>query len=405
MSSLPDPIRTAFQALQHHAVQLDRGANRNNSDRTMDSRAENFSQWLLHMGLTAEHLASLTSREAIPILAVYAKAVGDSFNLRSRSDLQPKSIVNYVNAAHSYLQVASNSSIPIKTAQDNLHPIISDTISFRRKWHAPNEQRLPITQPMFEVLHKEALQQLTDNIATFTSLSVAVYDWERLSIFTGSRVSEYAQTNAKQGTFAKVPVCPNKNRWTGTPIAFIAEDFTFLDSRLRIIPHTQLRQLSHAVHYLHLRFRYDKSSSNFVIRKFVRANHPYLCPIQAAIAIILRAQALCIHPDHPVGAYLSPRHKGHYLYIKSTQIIAILRKACVTAYPDPAHFYRQNISRIVAHSNRVTAAVALNNMRVSIPEIAFRLRWKEPSVSHYLRETDHNIGELTAKAIQGALVT
>ena len=81
----------------------------------------------------------------------------------------------------------------------------------------------------------------------------------------------------------------------------------------------------------------------------------------------------------------------------------MVREACVKAYPDPNHFLRLNIDRLVAHSNRVTAAVALRHANWTIEEIAFRLRWTPASVEHYLCECSALIGSMTEAAIVGAL--
>ena len=42
---------------------------------------------------------------------------------------------------------------------------------------------------------------------------------------------------------------------------------------------------------------------------------------------------------------------------------------------------RVHLSRIVTHSNRVTAVVALSQAGVPFDDIAFRLRWSPASVS------------------------
>jgi hypothetical protein len=81
-----------------------------------------------------------------------------------------------------------------------------------------------------------------------------------------------------------------------------------------------------------------------------------------------------------------------------------LRAACVHTYPDPAHYLRQHIDRLVAHSTRVTAAVALRAMGWTIPSIAVRLRWKTESVETYLRECFQDIGAMTVNAIQGCMI-
>jgi hypothetical protein len=55
-------------------------------------------------------------------------------------------------------------------------------------------------------------------------------NWTRLGAFTGSRVSEYAQTTARKGTFTKVPDSLDAGDWRNTPIAFMYCDFTFYDA-------------------------------------------------------------------------------------------------------------------------------------------------------------------------------
>jgi hypothetical protein len=62
-----------------------------------------------------------------------------------------------------------------------------------------------------------------------------------------------------------------------------------------------------------------------------------------------------------------------------------------------------NVHRIVSHSNRVTAAVALRRHGCDIPTIAFRLRWKPESVDHYLRECTQDIDVLSSATIAGAI--
>jgi DNA-binding NarL/FixJ family response regulator len=79
-----------------------------------------------------------------------------------------------------------------------------------------------------------------------------------------------------------------------------------------------------------------------------------------------------------------------------------MRAACEAAYPDPTHYLRIHIKRLVSHTNRVTAAVALRAAGLSIEDIAYRLRWKAASVETYLRECYQSIGDVTQKAITGA---
>jgi len=81
-----------------------------------------------------------------------------------------------------------------------------------------------------------------------------------------------------------------------------------------------------------------------------------------------------------------------------------MRKAVQAAYPDPNHCYRINIKAVVTHSNQVAATVALFSMKLSIEDIAYRLRWKPESVQHYIRECSQFVDDLTAATISGAAI-
>jgi hypothetical protein len=83
----------------------------------------------------------------------------------------------------------------------------------------------------------------------------------------------------------------------------------------------------------------------------------------------------------------------------------IMHYACRAAYTDEQHYMRQHINQILAHSNWVTACLALNQANVCIEDIAFRLRWQVPSMQFYIRESYSKIGNLTQKAVAGAALT
>ena len=79
-----------------------------------------------------------------------------------------------------------------------------------------------------------------------------------------------------------------------------------------------------------------------------------------------------------------------------------MQTACLGAYPDATHYLRIHIKRLVSHSNRVTAVVALRADGFSIDNIAYQLRWKAASVETYLRECYQSIDDVTQKGIAGA---
>ena len=89
-------------------------------------------------------------------------------------------------------------------------------------------------------------------------------------------------------------------------------------------------------------------------------------------------------------------------YPLSCRIQQFMQQACKLAYPDPAHYLRIRIDRLMTHSLRVTAAVALHNAGVSLDDITFRLRWNSDAVRLYIRDCNRTIDELTSCAIAGA---
>jgi hypothetical protein len=79
--------------------------------------------------------------------------------------------------------------------------------------------------------------------------------------------------------------------------------------------------------------------------------------------------------------------------------------ACTIAYPDIRHYMRQNVDRLVTHSNWVTACLALHQAGVHEEEIAHCLRWQTPSVRFYIHESYSKLGDLTQRVVAGAALT
>jgi hypothetical protein len=155
---------------------------------------------------------------------------------------------------------------------------------------------------------------------------------------------------------------------------------------------------------VHIRFRFDKSKQNFSIRKFQRTEDAILNPVDAAVSIMRRADMLQVPIQEPIGVYL-PKWSTTHQCLRDYHITPILRAMCVLAYPNPSHYLRIHISRLVPHSNRVTAAVCLKMGGAKDEEIAFRLRWNVASVPTYLRECFQEVGTIMASTLQGAFKT
>jgi hypothetical protein len=288
--------------------------------------------------------------------------------------------------------------------QPALHPFLREQLTQRANWKKARDKIEPFTAPMFASLYHQ-IQSSSDPAATFVGPIAAVFDWTRLGVFTGSRLGEYGQSRRPKNTrFNTVPKSIDAGEWAGRALAFLQEDFTFY-TPTKLVIHRDNLCLFHAsssISEVHIRFRYDKSKDNFTIRKFRRTGHPYLDPVDASVSIFRRAHSLRVPSDEPLGVYCSDRTASTpYSFIADAIVKRVMQQACKLAYPDPSHELRIKIHRIVAHSNRVTAAVCLQQGGATIDEIAFRLRWQPGSVPTYLRECFQGVGDILQKAIVG----
>jgi hypothetical protein len=313
-------------------------------------------------------------------------------------------LTRYLSAAVVWLKTVLHLEAKIHIADGIMHPMLADIITQRRTWQRPREKREPYTYEMFATLVSQVRIAAKLNSSVTLGLKAAILDWTRLGTFTGSRIAEVAQTQGTQECISRIPINPASGDWSNDPIAFIRDDFTFYSASQNRMTIQEVMRKPSRVYALHIRFRYDKSPRNAVVRKFVRSSHPWLCPVKAAVSIIARAEALHTDTKFPLGVYKSVIKGKQVSLLRSYQFISTMRKACVDAYPDPQHYMRRHVHRIDSHSNRVTAAVALSNAGLSTDEIAFRLRWKPESVDHYLRDCAREIGRFTEAAIKGSLL-
>ena len=275
------------------------------------------------------------------------------------------------------------------------------------RWEEKARRKEPYSIDMFLWLRK-CLSVSSSLAPSFLEVLNVVYDWQRLGIFTGSRVSEYAQAKVPKGQrFNVVPQSTEAGRWAGFPIAFMRCDFTFYDAAQTMVPHSNLFDAhSHKlVNFVEICFRFDKSSTNFSCRKYSCTKHDIFCPVDAAVSILHRADILGVPDSEPVGVVISKsRSVSHsFRFLRDADITKVMRQACVGAHA-PDHYLRQRINCIVPHSNRVTAAVCLQQGGAHNDEIAFQLRWHPTSVPIYLRHCFKAVGPVLQKVVSGVLL-
>jgi hypothetical protein len=109
-------------------------------------------------------------------------------------------------------------------------------------------------------------------------------------------VSEYAQTRLKAGTrYNTIPKTPDAGLWAGQALAFIRAGFTFYTVQHEIVSMSDLISFHRKkrIVSVHIRFRSDKSPTNFSVRKFqTTKKDPILDPIDAVVSCIHHADLL-----------------------------------------------------------------------------------------------------------------
>jgi len=325
----------------------------------------------------------------------------------SISTLQGSTLLLYLKAASIWLRSELHLDVPVvcPITQKIIQPF-RDTIAQALKWGMPQPKREPYTHQMLTTFYSQARALVRSDPQHNLSCFLAVFDWIRLGLFTGSRGAEYCQTTARRHEVSRVPVDGVAGSHASEPIAFIMADFWFLTSNDTLV--TPLEGLTHPERVVELQicFRFDKSPINGRWRKFRRTGHGYLCPVLAGLSIIQGAVALQVPPTDPLGVYAWTRDDKSFrtfTYLQSTELIAIMRGLVVSVHPNPSHYLRQpdRLRCIDCHSNRVMACMALSEANASVDQIAHKLRWSVQSVKHYMRDCSRTVGASTAKVIQG----
>jgi len=190
VSALPSPAKAAYTAVCAAQRTQSRGDIRGRNDQTFESRAANFACWMAKVGFHDQSITMLSPGQAVPLLAAYLLAVAvEGVAINGRPGLVHKSLVGYLNAAHQWLQYVMGQPLSIgnSASLDALHPLLADTIQFRRTWAKPREKREPFTSAMFETLFTQISMAAKVDFTAYLGRKAAVFDWVLLGVFMGSR--------------------------------------------------------------------------------------------------------------------------------------------------------------------------------------------------------------------------
>ena len=230
-----------------------------------------------------------------------------------------------------------------------------------------------------EPLTPDMVQFLVDSSSTsHPDSAISAYaDWAVLSLQTGFRISEYAQSHSALHMPLTSEVSLNID---GSVKAFIATDFKFLGTQRRPLA----RNKRHSASFVYITWRFQKNGQNGEEIPFSKnTKHSVFCPVQAAYRIVKRAERLQQKPHLPIAICLSPtKGRKGLSYLTSPFITKQLRLAAKSAHGLTA---KDDLKKFTPHSPRVGACVLLDMMGKLPDYIKKRLRWRSNSYEDYLR--------------------
>jgi hypothetical protein len=243
----------------------------------------------------------------------------------------------------------------------NNAPCIKALLDAYKRWEGMPNRREPWTPELQRNMDDFVAQQHTDG---FTLIDVLA-DFTATGLYTGCRVSEYAQTsgaNRRVGGHAIDPL-------DMSPIAFTLNDIVFFRGK-RTIPINDLiscNTMGEAlllVDYVTVTWTTQKNGIRGEEKSFHKNNKCQgLCPVNRFLSIVLRfVKLMGIRTDIPLTVYKGST--GQLLNVIRTDIDGALQAAAIRLFQlDPIRD-KKTISRWTTHSIRVGACNILFGARI-----------------------------------------
>ncbi len=188
-------------------------------------------------------------------------------------------------------------------------------------------------------------------------------------------MSEYAQTTDRNVDYH---VYPSRKQVIK---AFTANDHEFFDKNSQVI--TELSDASiEVVDRVCITWRTQKNcQNNQTVTLLSDKTNTAICPILAALRLVLRARRLLQPDSMPVACYLK---KDALAYISGSRIAILFRVVARAVRPNISKEEEQQYS---AHLLQIWACVLLDEAGKLPDYIKKRLRWMGDSFRMYLRDT------------------
>ncbi len=275
----------------------------------------------------------------------------------------------------------------VNNLDGKLAPPLRAVIDMVKRVENMRNLREPFTWEMWEALDASVVQgahlDTLDGAVPYAhldSLDGALRDWLGKGLYSGPRLSEWAQHDP-QSLFGS-----HLSDEAGVPLAFTLADLEFRGPRgkrltLRQAFHMPEDQLDRGM----VRFTHQKNGDHGKKRHFTKnIGRPDRCCVRFLHRIFRRYVRLVgWATTHPLSVYRAT--DGTIKNIVANDISTVMRAlACQVYNLDPVKD-KEAVQRWSSHSLRVGACVILHTMGFTGPQIQFLLRWKSQAFMSYLR--------------------
>ncbi len=190
-----------------------------------------------------------------------------------------------------------------------------------------------------------------------------MFDVACISRFIGPWVSEYAQTSPSKVDYHVYPLGKKVIK------AFVANDFAFYDKSGDLIVLLDNESVD-IVKKVKITWQIqNKSQNGQAITLSADNNHSTICPVCAALRMVLRAQCLGQPDSFPVACHI---YKKKRVYLTGKRVAVLFREAAKMIHPNMS---KDKLYRFSAHSLQAWACVLLDKAGMSPEFIMLRLRW------------------------------
>jgi hypothetical protein len=315
-------------------------------------------------------------------LAMYAQHLATGCTLFCRQ-IKAKTIKLYIKNVAAALALFGPHERDFRKenpTDQNMCPTLNTIFKEMERWEKMPNRREPFTVEMLD----ELLSQVTANRDSFYSKNAALTDWFCIGLYTGSRLTEWAQE-----AYNSDPTYPKRNIYDETAA------FCLNDVRVKTLAGAMLFGANilsvpcEHIAKLWVKWRTQKNGENgeekLYVRNSIKGGRSMITPMYNVLRRFVNLRG-ATDTTTPLALYADGA-KSRVLLLTSTDIEHTMRAVAAKLFKlDPTKAEdKKKLQLWSAHSLRVGACVILHGLGFTESQIKHLLRWKSNAFMAYLR--------------------